>query len=286
MLSAIHSTVVSLLRERGHIDPDDVDVRFDVPSEEWVSSLTRPTISFFLFEVAENTEKRETSPQTRVAGSRAERRMPPRRIDISYMVSVLTADVEDEHELLWRVMATLVRYQEFPDDVLADSLRIVEPAMTARVLGREENRHLLDLWSALGTKPRPALCYVLTAPMDLALTIESPLVLTRTVRYRRSLVDAMTPPDVAIQIGGVVRDAGGAVIAGVRVAPRGSIDGSSTDSGGRYMLQGISSGPLVLSVNGKGLKETVVKFQVPAESYDIVLTKAGDATIGENVETV
>ena len=107
MLNAINQAFASLLRDRGLIDPLDVDVRFDVPSEEWVESLTRPTVNAFLFELHENTDKRDSAPVTTINGGRAERRMAPRRIDLMYMVSVVTADVEDENELLWRVLATL-----------------------------------------------------------------------------------------------------------------------------------------------------------------------------------
>src|SRR5215471_11999682 len=105
MLNDIHRAVRQLLHSYGRIDPLDVDVKFDTPSDEWVSSLTRPTISIFLFDVQENTEKRESDMQLLRRNGKAERRMPPRRIDLCYMVSALTADVEDEHELLWHVLA-------------------------------------------------------------------------------------------------------------------------------------------------------------------------------------
>ena len=270
MLNAIHAAVEKLLRDRGLIDPLSVDVSFEIPTGEWVRSLTRPTINLFLFEIHENTEKRDSSPQTTIAGGRAERRMPPRRIDLYYMVSVLTTDVEDEHELIWRVLATLMKHQQLPPEILPDALRSVSPPMTARIASKEDSRNLLDLWSALDTQPHPAICYVLTAPMDLALTIEAPLVLTRTARYTRLGTDRATR-HIGIQIGGVVRDSVGQPIPEVTVRPDGRALGSVSGADGRYVLRGIPAGPVTLTLSRHGLERKKVEVQVPADSYDLVL---------------
>jgi hypothetical protein len=271
MLNTIHAALDTLLRNEGKIDAFDVDVSFDVPSDAWVGSVTKPTIDLFLFDVSENTDKRETNPQLNVNGGRAERRMPPRRIDLWYMVSVLTTEVADEHELLWRVLAILLRYERFPSEVLPDSLRSLAPPMSARMATRDESPNLLDLWSALGAKPRPALCYVLTAPLDLALSIEAPLVLTRTARYRRMTLDAEIARDVGVQIGGTVRDAAGRPLASVRVVPRGSGMGAVTGLDGRYALHGLSEGRMTLRIVRDGGAPRDVEFDVPGVSYDIVL---------------
>ena len=273
MLAAIHDSVATLLYDKGRIDPNEVDVSFEVPRDDWVRSLTRPTINLFLFEVVENTEKRETSPYTNISGGKAERRLPPRRIDLSYMVSVLTTDVEDEHEVLWRVLATLMRYQQLPQEILAESLRPVTPPIAARLAGREDSRSFSDLWTALGTRPHPALAYVLTAPMDLAITIEAPLVLTRTARYRRLAGDDGGRQEFGIQIGGVVRDAKGRPLANVLVHPDDSTQRSMTDAGGRFVLHSVREGQIAVTVGRPGEVERHVSLRVPGESYDIVLDR-------------
>ena len=85
--------------------------------------LVRPTVSLFLFDLVENTEMRQSNfPVTR-ASDHAERRMPPRRVDLRYMVSALTTEIEDEHRLLWRVLATLLKYPQVPDELLPEELR-------------------------------------------------------------------------------------------------------------------------------------------------------------------
>ena len=271
MLSTIHQALETLLRTRGGIDPLDVDVSFDVPSDERISTLAMPTVDLFLFDVGENTEMRETNPHLNINGGRAERRMPPRRIDLWYMVSVLTTDVGDEHQLLWRVLATLLKHDELPADVLPDALRSVAPPLAGRLARADESRNLVDIWSALGTKPRPSLCYILTAPMDLSLSIEAPLVLTRTARYRQMGAGPDRASGVGVHIGGIVRDGTGRPLGSVRVLPAGSGIGAVTDAQGRYSLRGVPSGRLTLRVVRDGGAPREVQVEIPGESYDIVL---------------
>jgi hypothetical protein len=63
------------------------------------------------------------------------------------------------------------------------------------------------LWGAFDLPPHPALIYVVTVPVDLDITFQSPLVLTRTARYKRIAGDEVIETD--IHIGGVMRDTKG-----------------------------------------------------------------------------
>src|SRR6266542_3520690 len=112
MLKEVHTAIQHLLHQRGRIPPDEVDIRFDMPTRQWVDSLTRPTVSVYLFDLAENTELRQTNVQTSRGNGHAVHRMPPRRFDLRYMVSAPCTAVEDEHVLLWRALVTLLRYPQ------------------------------------------------------------------------------------------------------------------------------------------------------------------------------
>jgi len=269
MLSDGHQALGQLLYRKGFI-PEEVDVRYEAPTKQWVDSLTRPTISFFMFDIQENKEKRETNLQTVRGNGRAERRMPPRRIDLFYSVTAFATEVADEHELLWRVLATLTKYQQFPDDVLSDSLRHVDPPIMARLGEKEDSERLPELWSSLGVPQHPALCYILTVPMDLDISIQAPLVLTRTARYREPLTG--TTYETAIQIGGVVRGRAGNPLAGFTVRRGESAsEGSTTDPNGEFRLRGVPRGRTRLDVLKQGKLQKQVEITVPAESYEIVL---------------
>jgi uncharacterized protein DUF4255/carboxypeptidase family protein len=270
MLTDLHHSLRRLLYEEAQIPADAVDIRFDAPTREWVASLTRPTINFFLFDMQENTELRQTNVQTTRGNGYGERRMPPRRVDLRYMVSALTTVVEDEHLLLWRTMAALLKHSQFPTEVLPEALRSLEPPLAGKIGKQEDGPRLLDLWEALDTPPHPALTYVITTSVDLEIAVRTPLVLTRTARYTRAAGDD-APPETAIHIGGVVRDAQGRPVSGAKVVVAGRAGGYFTDEDGRFLLPGTPAGEVSLEVSAPDGGTRRVTVSVPAESYDLIL---------------
>lgn len=283
-----------------------------------MDSLIRPTINLFLYEIEENTELRQTNMPVTRGQTQAVYRMPPRRFELRYLVSVLTTVVEDEHLLVWRALATLMRDQYLPPQVLATALRstlrqegypevaktldapmadpglrldglrsfvaaldlppevklrcqvlVPEPQLVTKVSKPNEGgARLLDLWSALELPPRPALLYVLTAPLDLDITFESPVVLTRTLRTRRGPDVA---PDVSIRIGGRVLDKNARPVVGVAVSRDGSAVESITDHDGRFVLDRVPTGSVKLRIAGPDTKPKRVTISVPSDSYDVAL---------------
>ncbi len=274
MLLEIHSAIRVLLSERGAVGSSEVDICFDPPTQEWIGSLTRPTINFFLFDLQENTDLRQNSFQTTQSNNRAVKRMSPRRMDLRYMVSVLTTAIEDEHALLWRTLVTLMKYSPLPPEILPDSLRTVEVPLATRVSQPGEHSPFPDLWRGLEVQPHPALLYVVTTPIDLDIAMESPLVLTRTTRYRQRQDDHYT--EERHLIGGVVRNKKGTPQAGVSVAVEGRApDGVHTNAEGKFLLPGVSSGTVTLRVTPVTGRQQTVKINVPSPSYDI--TVGGDS---------
>lgn len=271
MLADVHSAIQRLVYEHGGIPAHDVDVRFDPPRRDWVNSLLRPTLDFFLFDIQENTDLRHTSLESTRGNGRAVYRVPPRRFDLRYMVSVLTTVPEDEHLLLWRALATLVKYADLPPAVLGGPLREWDPPIVTQVKQPDEEGTLLDLWSALESPPRPALLYVVTVPLDLEIALESPLVLTRTVRYHRQL-GVGAEAETRLHVGGALRDRRGVPLAGAAVTLEGrGADGVITDAAGQFVLANVPAGAATLRVSREGRPTRTVKIQVPLESYEIVV---------------
>jgi Pvc16 N-terminal domain/Carboxypeptidase regulatory-like domain len=270
MLTELHTALQRLIWEYGRISPDEVDISFEAPTRERTDRLVRPTVNIFLFDLVENTEMRQSSfPVTR-ASDHAERRMPPRRMDLRYMVSALTTEIEDEHRLLWRVLATLLKYPTLPDELLPEELR-GEVALTTRTSHSDDGRKLLDIWSGLGVSPHPSIYYVVTAPLDLDVVIRSPLVLTRTLRYRR-LADTSEEGDATTDIGGVVRDASGQPVAGATITIEDSArESAQTNAVGEYRLAAVAPGTLRLRVTPPGGRGRAITLTVPGTSYDIAL---------------
>ena len=271
MLTELHAALQRLIWEYGRISPDEVDVSFEPPTRERIDRLVRPTVSLFLFELVENTEMRQSSfPVTR-ASDHAERRMPPRRMDLRYMVSALTNDIEDEHRLLWRVLATLLKYPQIPEELLPEELRSGEIPLATKTNHLDDGRRMLDVWSGLGAPPHPAIYYVVTAPLDLDVVVRSPLVLTRSMRYRRMAGESAVG-DMTTAIGGVVRGASGKPVSGVSLLVEGSArEPVQTNAAGEYWLSGVADGALRVRVTPSTGKTRTVTLTVPAASYDIVL---------------
>jgi hypothetical protein len=163
-----------------------------------------------------------------------------------------------------------MKYEQFPEDVLPDSLRHLDPPIRARLGEKSDSERLPELWSSLGMPQHPALCYILTAPMDLDISIQAPLVLTRTTRYKAPLTD--TAFDTVMQIGGIVRGKAGNPLAGLTVRNVASAaEGAMTDPNGAFRLRGVAPGRMRLDVLKQGKLQKQVEITVPAESYEIVL---------------
>jgi hypothetical protein len=270
MLAELHASLQHLLRERGLIDVRDVDIEFDAPVKSWVAGRTRPTLSFFLFDIQENTDLRQTGMETSRANGRGFHRLPPRRFDLRYLVSALTTDVLDEHLLLWRALVTLMKHPVLPAELLAESIRQYDLPIQAKVTKPDEGPRPLDVWSALEVAPRPALVYVITVPVDLEVAIEAPLVLTRTARYGPVAGAAITP-DLATHIGGVVRDRKGAPVPGAQVSVEGRVAPEAlTNAAGEFVLAGVPAGAVTLRVARPEGAPKLVKITVPSEAYEIV----------------
>jgi len=270
MLTEVDKGLRNVIYEVGRISSAEVDVRFDAPTREWIERLVRPTVNCFLYSVQENGDLRQTGFQATRVNGRAERRVPPRRIDLHYMVSAHATEKEDEHRLLWRVLATLMRFPELPEEWLSEEMRALGVPLAMCVAQEEDNGQLLGLWSGLGVEPHPAVCCVITAPLDLERVFDAPLVLTRTLRFARSLDGVAEHTD--IQIGGIVRGGDGTPLGGVVVAIEGSAaEGVVTGAEGIFVLRNVPSGPIRLRATRPDGAERTVDITVPSETYDIVL---------------
>ena len=129
----------------------------------------------------------------------------------------------------------------------------------------------MDVWSGLGVSPHPAIYYVVTTPLDLDVIVRSPLVLTRTVRYRR-IAGESVESDSMTDIGGVVRNKSGEPIAGASLLIEGSArEPVLTNDLGQYRLSAVAQGALRVRVTLLGGKARTVTLNVPAASYDIIL---------------
>ena len=272
MLAEIKSALGRLIAEYGQISPAEVEVRYEAPTREWIDRLTRPTINCYLFDLRENADLRRPGMQTLpgVRPNTAIKRTPPRRIDLHFMISAVTTEVEDEDALLWRLLSTLLKHAEWPEEIVPDVVRELNLPVMTRLDYEQEVTRLTDLWSGLQAQPRPALWYVVTAPLDLEQEIVTPLVLTRVARTLDRDSGRVLRRSIAIT--GAVLGVDGAPLEGVTVVLEDRVaEPITTQADGRFVFQNLPEGPLRLRVTSADGTQQAVTLQVPSDNYDIIL---------------
>lgn len=271
MLPELHTALRELILNKGCIDPDQVEVAFDVPTRDWIDGLTRPTLDISLIDMQENASLRHATPQTVVANGQALTRMPPRRVDLRYLVTALTTDAEDSQRLLWRAMVTLLRTPELPPELLPREIRqTIDVPLLLRVAQPDPSLSPLEAWGAFGSEARPAFCLVVTVPVDLEMVFEAPLVLTRATRYDRT--DLPGSADTFNEIGGVLRDGTGQPVADASLRVEGRTAAVTTNTAGHFVLRHVPRGTLTLHVDRADGTHARLALEVPSTSYDLHLS--------------
>lgn len=245
MINDLDETIRKLVISYAQFDEHSIDITFDQPTGEWAAGLTRPTVNFYLYDIRENLELRnqEWTVERRRDGT-GTRRMAPLRYNLSYLVTVWTQNqVEDEHAILWRVLAALARHLILPEDVLQGELK-GQPypilAQTAQPSMAIDN--MPDLWGVMENQLRPSIDYVVTLAMDRDVAFSGPLVLTKRISVGQRGQEPFD--EEIIQVAGMVRakDDAQRPIAGavVRLADLGLE--AETDRYGRYRFANVPAG--------------------------------------------
>jgi hypothetical protein len=170
MIQDLDETIRQLLLTKiTSINWADVDVKFDMPTKEWSTTITKPTVNLFLYDLRENVELRSNerywtrtgTPPTSATESRA-----PVRLDLSYLISVSTTEISDEHRLLGRLLATLFRFPVLPPEVLQGSMQAQPLPLLACVAQPERTPNSWDVWTEFDHRLKAALSYVVTLSVD------------------------------------------------------------------------------------------------------------------------
>jgi hypothetical protein len=268
MIDALDETIKAVLRELGGLDPDEVDVAFDAPDREWAGRVGKPTVNCYLYDIRENLDLRGTewTVERQPNGRTAAKRQAPRRFDLSYVCTAWTADVEDEHRLLWRVLATMIRCPEIPRHLLQGGLaRVAWPIITEVAQPDGLLRDPADVWSALDNRIRPSVNVVVTLPLDDTEPLIAPLVLTRRLR-----IDEFGRMAEIVQVAGTVTNEDGTPLPEVVVRVRGHAHATVTTREGRFWLAGLAPGAYTLVAESPtGTAERDVT--VPGTEYDVVI---------------
>jgi len=258
------------------LDPAEVEVTFARPTREWSSRLAGPTLNLFLFDIRERTDFRDdTWRVAHAANGSLSRERPPRRVDLSYVITAWTREPEDEHRILGRVLASLYRNLRIPTERLEGALADTETPVLVRTPPPDHLQKAVDFWGVMDNELRASLTVVVTTPLDVFAPQTGPMVLTRDLR-----VGPLLDPDDRRQtflVAGVLRGAGddGEAVAGARIDVEGYARSVETRAEGRFRLAEFPPGEYTLRVtppDGEQFEHTII---VPSDGYDIVVPDAG-----------
>ncbi len=283
MLNELDDLIKKLLVQGVPLDTSEIDVVFDAPTSEWKSSLARPTVNCYLYHIIENHELRRTdwelnrAPNGRPDGSVSHgisRRRMPYRMDASYMITAWANAVEDEHRLLWRVLAALMRYNTIPQEMLEGELDNQAWALPIKVAQPEAVfKNPSDFWSGMEVHVKPGINMVITVALDPERYVEMPLVLTRRVKVFPADDPTKGYELPTIQFGGwVMRPEGDTSrpVADAEVLIVEQARTAQTDNYGRFKFDHVPHGRYTLRVTS-GSEQSERQVDVPGDDYDLVL---------------
>jgi len=176
MIQDVDESLRALVKRDG-LNGSKADVAFDAPNKEWSSRRNTPTVDLYLYDIREDLEQREVMWEDIRGDSRdsrliTERRPPPRRFKLSYLVTAWTQRPEDEHRLLSSLLACFLRNPIIPADALSGTLaQARQPIMLNIALPPPQDRSISDVWSALGGELKASLDLVVNAPFEIRVAI-------------------------------------------------------------------------------------------------------------------
>jgi hypothetical protein len=271
MINDLDETLKKLLTKKGGLDPAEIDISFEMPDREWSGSISKPTVNLYLYDIRENHDLRNNEWWTVTHDNGvATKEKPPIRIDLSYLITVWTNDMADQHRLLGHLLTTLSQYAEFPEDVLSGALKEVEWPL--RVLTAQPDgvmRNSADFWSALDNQLKPSINYVVTIPVDLGFAVSAPEVKTSVFRFRGN----GDSPEESVHISGTVHRKGkpDQMLPGATILVKELQMTATTDTEGKYTFNKLGLGSYTFEISAPKEKRRLVPVRVPSQTYDLEL---------------
>lgn len=303
MINDLDETIKQLLIEGVPLDINEIDVIFEAPTEEWSTSLARPTINCYLYHMVENYELRQSDwqyqrpnpagpqnggnghgpGQATRPGVVAQRRRVPFRLECFYAVTVWANEIEDEHRLLWRVLGALIRYNNssLPPEKLKGDLGKQGWPVPVKIAQQEiPIKNPTDFWSSMEIPVKPSITFSATLPLDPDMVATTPIVLTRRLRVYENMQDQSKFELPAVQFGGWViigegRERRTVPGADVVIVERGIR--TQTDSEGRFKFDHVPIGRYTLRAIAEG-GQAERDIVLPGEGYDLVLSTTSPAS--------
>lgn len=276
MIHDLDETLKQILVKQGKLNAGDIDITFEQPTGEWAVSLSRPTINLYLYDIRENVELRDRGFSVERENGTARRVWHPKRIDLSYLITVWARNPEDEHQILWRVLHTLSRVRKIKSkDGIGTVLDQPYDMPTKVALPSDALRNIPDLWGVMENQLKPSINFLVTVALDTEEVVEAPMVFTTRIAVGQSYDPPSYEYDAEdwtfYHIGGRVLDRDVPVGEGIDLELLNRGDRVTTDAAGRFVFAHMQPGEYDVEVTVEGQKPKKYKLSVPSDNYDVSL---------------
>ena len=186
MIHDLDLSLEKIIYEQGKINRNEIDISFEIPTGDWSARLSRPTIDLWCFDIRENVRLRNADISAALSrGDRTARTtQPPRRYDLCYMVTAWVRKIEDEHQLLWRVLAALMQVPQLSPEMGEGAIREQAfdiPLVVANM--PEFQMSITDLWNVVNNQMRLGFILMATVALETGRGFETPLVFEKRLEF-------------------------------------------------------------------------------------------------------
>lgn len=171
MLHHLDESLELFLRACVPLGVRDIDVAFDIPDRTWAGTISRPTVSLYLYDIQRSVTRAVAGRETAEVNGAVVQRMAPMFVDCRYLATVWTAERRDEHRLLGALLATIVSYREIPAEHLVGAIAELRPVprLNLASVAQRDQQHA-QLWPAIEGQLHPALDLIVTVPVESTLS--------------------------------------------------------------------------------------------------------------------
>lgn len=274
----------------------EAQIRFRPPDEDWrnevQNNIQALALNIYLLDLRENRRLRSNARvRTGEVNGNVMLEPAPARMDCHYLISAWSPaqpgpavePTPDEHALLYNASAVLMNntplnptavYGEGAPPLAAIPDLIRNADLPVSILPVEGFPKLSEFWSTMGGNHRWKPVIYVTATLPVALVEENagPIVTTRITEFRPA--NDPSAIETAVQIGGQVRSAAGALIEDALVDVVDAGLRAKTDENGRFSFPLVPQGSRTLRAVAVGFTPAirVVEVPDPFNSYDFELS--------------
>ncbi len=282
MISEIDTAIRNLLLRELPLRKGEIDIVFDQPKRQWSSQVNKPTLNLFLLDIKENVEFRGSEQLMREKnddGTITVRRNPV-RIDLIYLITGWTREIQDEHHLLSVALLVLLRNPFLPVDLTPEGLKSASLPVRIEVARADAAMNLTDLWSTLDNELHAGLRLTVTMAVDpykpeiIKQVQETEWRFVQHSRLDNPDVLLDETPDV-VALSKVYYSVSGKIgsqkfsPSALKLVVKETGQQAKINAQGEYLLHGLCEGDYAIEVIASDRILKVQKIHVPSSDYDI-----------------